>query len=628
MKTYICFLGLPGVGKSTQIEILKSQLGKACDVFHAGKYAKSIGIPKPANGALATAPGLAEKFLEHCASSSADIVILDGFPRSLEQVEAMKGLDRVIVLHFDGDVKLSKQRQKAREGTYGVREQGKVKRALEHDVPAIQAVSSMFFTRLITQGSIENMQHQVVNAIGVGFLYLDEACRKIAIELQRALMTGESAMLTSSSAYRPFLNGRVGPMQEPNDVDAGVYLYQTVQQLKDKAPTGRLWALKDGHLDNKWFDLERKPISLQRIGYVINSATEPFANIEFKYATLSDAYDTICGELRIVNPHDPKAHSKAAKIARQYPAIKGDVPNPAGVQVLTEWSDIHKSADAHDLGYRSWALYETNPTDATRMEVLRRRFNALTPKASAPPRYRRFTFPEDYPTDSADLYRSRPEVFRETLYRAANSSRTVQLDPFSKYVLRFEFLSPGDAVNMQQKATHQGWPLEFHLRECALQLDVSGTIDPEYAAVLRVAALVHDIGKMWDSRTAGGHGGLAERVYKKEISKVVDEFIKPRVTNFHKIVQVLIRLHDLPGRVSRSVTEIGAHGEPTYKGAIHPQQARDMVRGAANSCGLTYDTMLNFIFTIWRADVASVSSLRWLLDKDYQHALSALFFRY
>jgi predicted ATPase len=43
-KNIYCFLGMPGSGKSTQIEILKQSIGYPA--FRIGKYAKSVGATK------------------------------------------------------------------------------------------------------------------------------------------------------------------------------------------------------------------------------------------------------------------------------------------------------------------------------------------------------------------------------------------------------------------------------------------------------------------------------------------------------------------------------------------------------------------------------------------------------
>ena len=92
-KRVICFVGIPGTGKSTQIKEVKRMLG--ADRFHLGDYAKEKK-KRAGNGGSddndkrrergELLENMDEEFLNAVSQSSNENIILDGFPRSVEQM--------------------------------------------------------------------------------------------------------------------------------------------------------------------------------------------------------------------------------------------------------------------------------------------------------------------------------------------------------------------------------------------------------------------------------------------------------------------------------------------------------------------------------------------------------------
>ena len=156
-KQVLCFLGLPGTGKSTQIKEVKSMLGS--ERFHLGDYAKEKkekkgeGNPddegRRAKGELLQ--DLDEEFLEVVSESPNENIILDGFPRSPEQ--AGKLYDFACVFNWDlqfihlsfpeDPVGQSYERQDTRNEGNPEEYLGKIDRSIKQDIAAVETARAV-----------------------------------------------------------------------------------------------------------------------------------------------------------------------------------------------------------------------------------------------------------------------------------------------------------------------------------------------------------------------------------------------------------------------------------------------------------------------------------------------------
>lgn len=159
-KSIICFVGLPGSGKSTQIERLRERLNSP--VFHLAKingviHLESDGVPQPIE-ALAGKSDLSpaeldEVVLNQVINQPSHFVILDGFPRSPEQAErlivtAQKQGWQLQAVYLVSDVRHAWRHQIHRARQRGKQPNlaefnNKIDRSLRKDIPAIYALENM-----------------------------------------------------------------------------------------------------------------------------------------------------------------------------------------------------------------------------------------------------------------------------------------------------------------------------------------------------------------------------------------------------------------------------------------------------------------------------------------------------
>ena len=178
-KRVICTLGLPGTGKSTQIKEIQKMTN--APRYHLGEWYKGMqqaersgdadNEERSAKGELVE--GLDDNFLEMVVQSPDENIILDGFPRSVEQAEKLYAVAdaenwdlQFVHLSFSADQVMSSYMRQVSRSLIGSGEPlgsgevdkkeifGKIKRAIEQDVAAIKAVKA---TIQETTGSISDI---------------------------------------------------------------------------------------------------------------------------------------------------------------------------------------------------------------------------------------------------------------------------------------------------------------------------------------------------------------------------------------------------------------------------------------------------------------------------------------
>src|SRR3989344_2684663 len=155
-KEIFVFLGMPGAGKSTLIRKFTQITG--APVYHMGGFARETGQRDEAlreKGLLLT--GLDQAFLDHTLADEPETVVLDGFPRSVEQADLLTEVARDrgyslrlihVVLPESEAVELSLNRQVYRslqEGKPVDHERffGKIERAIVNDIAAINHLKAV-----------------------------------------------------------------------------------------------------------------------------------------------------------------------------------------------------------------------------------------------------------------------------------------------------------------------------------------------------------------------------------------------------------------------------------------------------------------------------------------------------
>ena len=186
-KRVICFVGIPGTGKSTQIKEVKRILD--ADRFHLGDYAKEKKKSGGGGGSDDNdrrrergelLENMDEEFLNAVSQSSNENIILDGFPRSVEQMGRLYNFAHVynwqvdfVYLSFPEDqVEQSYARQESRGEGDPTEYVGKTDRAIREDVKTVKAVEATEEEEMVHEidasGSIEEVAERVQRALKIG----------------------------------------------------------------------------------------------------------------------------------------------------------------------------------------------------------------------------------------------------------------------------------------------------------------------------------------------------------------------------------------------------------------------------------------------------------------------------
>lgn len=386
-KDVYCFLGLPGSGKSTQITLLKERTGAA--VFHMGSFARGIeGLSEEHDTARrrgALLSGLDKLFLDSALTQDGRAVILDGFPRSVEQADllaervAQQGLNlRVVWLGFEGSIEnersMERQIQRAIASGKAVdieRFQEKLSRALTYDKQASERLRENGFSVNIIDA--DKPTHQVFgevrNCLGLNFGTLQFE-RQTLEYLDHALTaTGIKAYLCAGGVYRPFFNNNYGPAQESTDKDIFVLTPEEVvplyEALQQEAPFIR-WAVHSRQAESqKHYGIVPQSLEegILQSPYVYRQAGATVVDGSVHYLIPADVErDLRVGVLRLderfLRSCQPEirerilreAPSRLAKTLQEYPGLKlegiaaqlyeGTYGKYNPQKVLGSWRDI------------------------------------------------------------------------------------------------------------------------------------------------------------------------------------------------------------------------------------------------------------------------------------------------
>jgi len=715
-KTYISFLGMPGAGKSTQIGQLTSVIG-APPAYHMGAFAKKDDrkIEQGAKGSLIQ--GLDEEFLETVAKDNSPRVVLDGFPRSIDQLRLLEeragreGADvQYIFLDFvpemEGEVMsfISEDERDRVPGTDQVRQSyvrqlerdkntgrepdheryvGKIERALAQDMAVVKELRRQGkdpFT-LDARTSPDEITDAIREKLGIGFEQLPWRL-DILQELQFASReTGIEAWATSGSVYRTFWNKAYGPTQESLDIDVTVDTPEQAKNLEmylEKKFPERRWSVYSWqeHASDKYNSTDELSFTDDLASRVLTfrqgAAKVENDRLVVKLTPQAES-DLRNGIVRLdqaamerLSPENRKYHldktvGTLKKLLDEYPGLSLDPEltrlfkekygyehRPA--QLEESWAKVEQKVLEMEAGggMERWEYVDWTSEERQIAEGIVSFYLSVERNESAPPVPRKSQLPALL-EEVREGMRSADQVpegyaswlhyvsatasdaeFREWLINQTRSRKPIGgRDAEIENVLTFKKFADDKRIRnhegKEQKATHAGWPLYMHLKQSMLQVDTDSLLsnieDPEAKEMvrlgMRVALLYHDVGKLLNVHTPGAHEGAGAKMFLKYKPAWVPDDVA-------SLAQFLISNHDLFGRLARGITEkvdarindinFDVTAQPSYKGALDPERVREKVRALkVEEYDFDNETALAMVKAIWRADVASVASLRWLL---------------
>jgi hypothetical protein len=382
---------------------------------------------------------------------------------------------------------------------------------------------------------IAETAQRIRQALGLDPALLEVESAPLQRLQQVAEALGIEAWVGAGHFYRPFWNGRFGPVQRPTDVDVAVDRPEEIAPL--------LRALQQAHPQERWSVLAPSAAVAAKLGISTGSAREAKAftrllhrgglvrwngaGLEWHFAPGAEA--ALRGGVLRLNAAlferlDPAQRSAMlARVAEKIPRTLSDYPGLGLDRATCERLGAGFVARAPRPVASTWTALKTEVASVQqrRREVAfcRRalgpeerevaeeilRFHRRSPRsAEGPPPPVPVPLPAPLearralphrPRSAEDLAVPAPTgsagwlhhlgleagdgVFREWLHEQVHHHRPPGgADPFLRALLSFELFPPRlREASKAQSAMHQGWTLERHLAASALALDTAEALD-------------------------------------------------------------------------------------------------------------------------------------------------------
>jgi hypothetical protein len=295
-----------------------------------------------------------------------------------------------------------------------------------------------------------------------------------------------------------------------------------------------------------------------------------------------DALDDLqAGTLRPTGGNPDRAAWDARRLLQAYPGLRAEFLDYHGRTVAQTMDEIARLVAEGEVGGRATQRTLSPAEERAAVEVRRwhREVTATIEPVPVPPR--------------ADLPQGDPWAADDAAFREWLIDQTLVGQPRTRPDADLQRMLL--AQRGLQKPTHQGWEICQHAIAAAIVLEADEFPVPQRRA-LRVAALLHDVGKTINVWTPGCHALIGAKIWRRW----APSWLSPEEG---ALVTALIATHDVLGLLDRALLHEG------YPGGLSPQDVRERLVAIAPEL----PAALRLVRAIYHADIGSVAALRWLL---------------